>query len=61
MSGNAKLLYAAEYANQRDFGTNPRTYSLDYLAFEPGVSVGVVTTKIGWEKLEGKFHRTVII
>ena len=53
MSGNAKLLYAAEYANQRDFGTNPRTYSLDYLAFEPGVSVGVVTTKIGWEKLEG--------
>lgn len=53
LSGKAKLLYAAEYAKQRDFGTNPRTYSLDYLAFEPGVSVGAVTTKIGWESLEG--------
>lgn len=53
MSAKAKLLYAAEYAKQRNFGTNPRTYSLDYLAFEPGVSFGSVTTKIGWERLEG--------
>ena len=53
MSGNAKLLYAAEYANQRDFGANPRNFSLDYVMLEPGVSVGAVTTKIGWERLEG--------
>lgn len=53
MSGNAKILYSAEYANQREFGANPRNFSLDYVMLEPGVSVGAVTTKIGWERLEG--------
>ncbi len=53
LSGKAKLLYAAEYANQRDLGTNPRNFSLDYLLVEPGISAGAVTVKTGWERLEG--------
>lgn len=53
LGGNATLLYSAEYANQRDFGTNPHIFSLDYLIFEPGVSVGSLTAKVGWESLEG--------
>jgi hypothetical protein len=53
LSGKAKLLYAAEYANQRDHGPNPRNFSLDYLLIEPGVAIGAVTVKAGWERLEG--------
>jgi hypothetical protein len=53
LSGKAKLLYAAEYANQRDLGSNPRNFSLDYLLVEPGISLGAVTVKAGWEQLEG--------
>lgn len=51
--GKAKLLYAAEYAKQRDYAPNPRNFSLDYLLVEPGILVGVVTVKGGWERLEG--------
>ncbi|QGY80769.1 alginate export family protein [Sphingorhabdus lacus] len=53
LSGKAKLLYAMEYANQRDLGSNPRNFSLDYLLVEPGISAGAVTVKAGWERLEG--------
>ena len=53
LSGKAKLLYAVEYANQRDLGPNPRSFSLDYLLVEPGVSFGAVTAKVGLERLEG--------
>lgn len=53
LSGKVKLLYAAEYANQRDLGANPRNFSLDYLLVEPGISAGAVTVKTGWERLEG--------
>ncbi|MBK6721413.1 MAG: alginate export family protein [Sphingomonadales bacterium] len=53
LSGKATLLYTAEYANQRDIGPNPRNFSLDYLLLEPGVSIGPLTAKVGWESLEG--------
>lgn len=53
LSGKAKLLYALEYANQRDLGANPRDFSFDYLLVEPGVGYGAVTAKFGLERLEG--------
>jgi hypothetical protein len=53
LSGKAKLLYALEYANQRDTGSNPRSFSLDYLLVEPGIAIGAVTVKAGLERLEG--------
>jgi Alginate export len=48
-----KLLYAAEYARQHDFGPNPRNFGLDYLLVEPGVALGAFTLKGGYERLEG--------
>lgn len=51
--GEAKLLYTAEYARQSDHGPNPNSFGHDYLLLEPGVSVGPVTAKIGFERLEG--------
>ncbi|TWJ06809.1 hypothetical protein [Altererythrobacter ishigakiensis] len=53
VSGSTKILYAAEYANQRDLGPNPGNFSLDYLLLEPGVSTGGFTAKVGLERLEG--------
>ncbi len=49
----ARLLYAAEYARQQDFGLNPRDFALDYLLVEPGVAVGAFSVKGGYEQLEG--------
>ena len=51
--GSAKLLYTAEYARQSDYGPNPANFGHDYLFLEPGVSIGPVTVKVGWERLEG--------
>lgn len=53
LPGKVKLLYTAEYANQRDIGPNPHDFSLDYLLLEPGITVGPVTARVGWEELEG--------
>lgn len=53
LGAKTKLLYAAEYANQRDLGLNPRNFSLDYLLVEPGIGFGAVTAKLGLERLEG--------
>lgn len=47
------LLYAAEYARQRDYGANPKHFALDYWLFEPGVKLGALTVKGGFEALEG--------
>jgi hypothetical protein len=51
--GKTRLLYVAEYANQRDLAPNPRNFSLDYLLVEPGVAFGAMTAKVGLERLEG--------
>ncbi|MBK6707875.1 MAG: alginate export family protein [Sphingomonadales bacterium] len=53
ISGTTKLLYAFEYAKQREDGSNLRNFSLDYLLIEPGLSAGAVTAKVGFERLEG--------
>lgn len=53
VGGGVKLLYAAEYAGQRDFGANPLRFSLDYRLAEAGVAVKALTAKIGYERLEG--------
>lgn len=53
LSTSAKLLYALEYAKQRDAGGNPRNFSLDYLLIEPGLAVGGVSARLGFERLEG--------
>lgn len=47
------VLYAAEYARQHDHGANPRRFALDYWLFEPGVKLGAVSLKAGYERLEG--------
>lgn len=49
----ASLLYAAEYARQNDNGLNPNSFGLDYFLFEPGLRLGGLTFKGGFEELEG--------
>lgn len=51
--GKAALLYTAEYASQTNAGANPRHYTVDYLLIEPGLRVGPVTGKVGYERLSG--------
>lgn len=53
VKGKTKLLYAAEYARQSDHGRNPANFGLTYLLFEPGLSTGPLTIKLGYEQLEG--------
>ena len=53
LGGIGKLLYAGEYARQRDHAANPQDFSLDYMLVEPGISVSGVTAKFGYERLEG--------
>jgi hypothetical protein len=48
-----KLLYALEYASQREHGSNPASFQHDYVLIEPGLSAGPVTARIGYERLEG--------
>jgi hypothetical protein len=47
------VLYAVEYARQADLGLNPLNFSLDYVLIEPGLSAWGVTTKFGYERLQG--------
>lgn len=49
----AVILYTAEYARQSDRGGNPRNFAVDYLLLEPGLTLGAVTGKIGYERLSG--------
>jgi len=53
VGGNVTLTYAAEYARQRDHAGHPRDFSLSYLLVEPGVSVGPVALRVGYERLGG--------
>jgi hypothetical protein len=51
--GQAALLYTVEYARQSNAGANPRQFTVDYLLLEPGVKIGPVTGKVGYERLSG--------
>ena len=53
LTKNAKLLYAAEYANQKEQGLNPLAFNHDYWFAEAGFASGPFTAKIGLERLEG--------
>ena len=48
-----KFLYALEFATQSDAGRNPGDYSVEYFLIEPGISIGGVTAKFGYEVLDG--------
>ncbi len=48
-----KLVYALEYARQRQHGANPRRFGHDYLLIEPGLAMGKVTVRLGLEQLGG--------
>jgi hypothetical protein len=48
-----RLHYAAEVARQHDMGSNPRDFAHDYLLIEPGIGVGPVVARVGYERLEG--------
>lgn len=52
-AGKLKLLYALEYARQSDYGRNPREFDLGYLLIEPGVAIGPLSIKAGYERLGG--------
>ncbi|MEO1169520.1 MAG: alginate export family protein [Pseudomonadota bacterium] len=51
VGGDVTLTYAAEYARQSDYAGHPRDFSLSYLLLEPGVTVGPVALRFGYERL----------
>jgi len=51
--GGAKALYTAEYATQRDYRDNPRSYDLKYYLVEGGVGLSSAEFKLGYEVLGG--------
>ncbi len=53
VAGGMKMLYAAEFARQSEYGANPARFDLDYLLIEPGVALGGWTVKAGFERLQG--------
>lgn len=53
LGGGVRLVYAADYAHQRDHGVNPRRFGHDYWLVEPGVGIGAVTARVGYERLDG--------
>ena len=53
VGGNVTLTYAAEYARQSEHASHPRDFSLSYFLVEPGVRVGPVALRVGYERLGG--------
>ena len=47
------IVYAFEFAHQRDHAANPTDYDERYVLIEPGLIVGDVTARIGFERLGG--------
>lgn len=52
------LLYAAEYAQQSDYGDNPNQVDADYLLLEAGGGYKALTLKLGYEILGGTASET---
>jgi hypothetical protein len=48
-----KLVYAAEYARQHGIAANPSRAGHDYLLIEPGIAIGKLTLRGGFEELGG--------
>ena len=47
------VLYAAEYATQSEYGSNPGDFDLDYLLVEGGLAWRSLTVRGAFERLEG--------
>ena len=47
------VVYAAEFAHQRDYGGNPGDFEANYYLLEPGISIDDLTIKFGYEVLDG--------
>ncbi len=47
------LRYEVEYANQKDVGNNPASYSADYVHLVAAAVVGIFDFGVGWELLSG--------
>ncbi|MFZ4763219.1 MAG: alginate export family protein [Alphaproteobacteria bacterium] len=52
-SSDINLLYAAEAANQKDYGHNSSSFSSNYYLLEPAIAWNGFTVKLGYEVLEG--------
>lgn len=48
-----KAIFNAEYARQLDYANNPASYGVNYYLIEPGIGIGPVTAKFGYEVLSG--------
>lgn len=55
--GDVGLTYAASYAHQSDYASNPASFGLDYWSVEGAATVGIVTLKANFESLEGNGGR----
>lgn len=51
LSDGVKALYTLEYAQQSDYGDNPRSFDTDYYLLEGGVQASGLTVKLGQELL----------
>lgn len=52
-AGAVKFAYAASYAWQSDYGSNPADFSLNYWMGEAAATFGIATLKANYEELEG--------
>jgi hypothetical protein len=51
LAPKVKLNLAGSYARQSDYGSNPTSYSADYIAAEGGLAIRALTLTAGYEKL----------
>ncbi len=51
--GDVELSYAGEFARQKDYGNNPRNFSLDYYLIEGGAAAKGFSATAGYEVLDG--------
>lgn len=59
LSKQVKLSLAGSYARQSNYGTNPYSYSADYIAAEAGLAFGPLALTGGYEKLGADNGRAV--
>lgn len=52
-AGAVALAYAASYARQSDYASNPADFDLDYWMVEGSATYGIATLKANFESLEG--------
>lgn len=53
VQGGFSAVYALEYARQSEYGNNPADFGLDYYLIEPGIAIGGLTLKVGYEVMGG--------